>query len=243
VFCSLYAIKKAGILKNIDGKLVGLIVLCVAPILFFAVYVANTFLPGSISSAPHGQPEEIEKYIHYLDSLLTSVDQLVSMLVTIQLSLFIIAGFALNSEVRGVKRPSIFIIVVGGIFVITALMSLTLGYTARIQAATLVQWGKTDFQSVRETAVNESKCVVTSAVAAVCMMVATLLRNGAGERLQGQAAHRTLGDDPQHSETSQTASLEGQGTLEGKGNEAAASQVRVDTVLQGSLKPEEERKQ
>jgi hypothetical protein len=140
----------------------------------FAVYFANEFLAGSIPAAMHANPETIEKYINYLDALLTSVDQLVSMLVTIQLSLFVLAGFSLNSQLRENRVPSAALVIFDGVFVITALMSLTLGYTARIQASTLIQWGVSEFESVRKTVVDESILVALSAVAAVCMMVAAL---------------------------------------------------------------------
>lgn len=170
-----------------NGKLTGIVLICLLAIPA-AVYSANVYLAGSIPSALHRNPEDIEKNVHYLEALLTSTDQLVSMLVTIQISIFVIAGFALNTQVRESKLPSNTTIIFGGLFVIAALMSLTLGYTARIQASALIQWGELNFESVRKSATNELICVVASAVAAVCMMIASLFGNGPGELLRNQPA-------------------------------------------------------
>ena len=97
-------------------------------------------MAGRIDTVRHARndPAKIEKYSHYLEELLTSVDQVVSMLVTVQLSLFVLGGFALNKRLRETRSASATLIGFGGIFVLTALMSLTLGYTARLQAHTLI---------------------------------------------------------------------------------------------------------
>jgi hypothetical protein len=102
----------------------------VATVMVLAVYSSNRWLAGSISFvAREDDPKKIEEYSHYLELLLTSVDQLVAMLVTVQLSLFVLAGFALNKRLGETRSASAMIIGLGGIFVLTALMSLTLGYT------------------------------------------------------------------------------------------------------------------
>jgi hypothetical protein len=107
----------------------------VAIVMLLAVLWSNKGLVGSMSFVPQiDDPEKIDKYSHYLEALLTSVDQLVSMLVTVQLSLFVFAGFALNRRLREARIASITLIILGGIFLLTALISLTLGYTTRIQA-------------------------------------------------------------------------------------------------------------
>jgi hypothetical protein len=157
--------------------------------MLFAVYFSNAWLAGSISFvAGENNPQKDEGYSRYLEMLLASMDQSVSMLTTVQLSLFVLAGFALNSGLRETRAPSATLIVFGGIFVLTALMSLTLGYTARIQALTLIQFGTSHLESVQRTVVSQSILVVLSAVAAVCMMLTALLdRNGtsAEARVQG----------------------------------------------------------
>jgi hypothetical protein len=155
----------------------------VAIVMLLAVFLSNQWLVGSISFvARQDDPKKIEEYSHYLDALLTSVDQLVSMLVTVQLSLFVLAGFAVNKRLRETRIASPTLIVFGGIFVLTALMSLTLGYTARIQALTLIQLGTWHFESVQTTVVWQSILVVLSAVAAVCMMLVALLDRNAAIR-------------------------------------------------------------
>jgi hypothetical protein len=62
---------------------------------------------------------------------------------------------------------------------LTALMSLTLGYTARIQALTLIQFGTWHFESVQTTVIWQSILLVLSAVAAGCMMLVALLDRNA----------------------------------------------------------------
>ena len=100
----------------------------VAIVMLLAAFLSNMWLVGSIEFATReDDPKKIEEYSHYLVALLTSVDQLVSMLVTVQLSLFVLAGFALNKRLRKTRIASATLIVSGGIFVLTALMSLTLG--------------------------------------------------------------------------------------------------------------------
>jgi hypothetical protein len=69
--------------------------------MLFAVYFSNAWLAGSISFvAGENNPQKDEGYSHYLEVLLASMDQSVSMLTTVQLSLFVLAGFALNSGLR-----------------------------------------------------------------------------------------------------------------------------------------------
>lgn len=117
-------------------------------VMLLAVLWSNKGLVGPMSFVPQiDDPEKIDKYSHYLEVLLTSVDQLVSMLVTVQLSLFVFAGFALNRRLRETRIASTTLIILGGIFLLTALMSLTLGYTARLQALTLIQLGTWRFES------------------------------------------------------------------------------------------------
>ena len=158
----------------------------VAIVMLLAAFLSNMWLVGSIEFATReDDPKKIEEYSHYLVALLTSVDQLVSMLVTVQLSLFVLAGFALNKRLRKTRIASATLIVSGGIFVLTALMSLTLGYTARIQALTLVQYGTWHFESVKTTVVWQSILVVLSAVAAMCMMLVALLDRNAAIREAG----------------------------------------------------------
>ena len=60
------------------------VTILVAIAMVLAVFSSNRWLAGSISFAPRqDDPKKIEEYSHYLEALLTSVDQLVSMLMTI----------------------------------------------------------------------------------------------------------------------------------------------------------------
>jgi hypothetical protein len=159
------------------------VAIVVALAMLLAVFLTNKYLVGSISFvARQDDPKQIEEYIHYLEALLTSIDQLVSMLVTIQLSLFVLAGFALNKRLRETHVASVTLISLGSIFMLTALMSLTLGYTARIQALTLIQFGTWHFESVQTTVIWQSILLVLSAVAAGCMMLVALLDRNAAIR-------------------------------------------------------------
>ena len=110
------------------------VTILVAIAMVLAVFSSNRWLAGINIVCPAARrSKKIEEYSHYLEALLTSVDQLVSMLMTIQLSLFVLAGFALNKRVGENNKASATLIGVGGLFMLTALMSLTLGYTARIK--------------------------------------------------------------------------------------------------------------
>ena len=93
-----------------------------------------------------------------------------------------LAGFALNKRVGENNKASATLIGVGGLFMLTALMSLTLGYTARIQVFTLMQFGTWQFDSVQMTVAWQSILVVISAVAAVCMTLVALLDKNAAIR-------------------------------------------------------------
>lgn len=159
-------------------RAVVLILVAIAMVLL--VFSTNRWLSGSISFAPRqDDPKKIEEYSHYLEALLTSVDQLVSMLVTIQLSLFVLAGFALNKRLGEKVKASATLIGFGGCFMLAALISLTLGYSARIQALALMQFGTWQFDSVQTTVVWQSTFVVISGVAAVCMTLVALLDKNA----------------------------------------------------------------
>jgi hypothetical protein len=165
----------------------------VALVMLLAVLWSNKGLVGSMSFVPQiDDPEKIDKYSHYLEALLTSVDQLVSMLVTVQLSLFVFAGFALNKRLRETRVASATLVILGGIFLLSALISLTLGYTARIQALTLIQLGTWRFESVQATLVHQSIFLVLSAVAAVCMMLVALLDRNAVIREADDRVHRVV---------------------------------------------------
>lgn len=170
------------------------VAILVGIVMVLTVFGTNEWLAGSIPFVtPENDPAKIEKYSHYLEELLTSVDQVVSMLVTVQLSLFVLGGFALNKRLRETRSASATLIGFGGIFVLTALMSLTLGYTARLQAHTLIQFGTWHFESVKTTVVWQSILVVISAAAVVCMMLVALLdRNAAIREAEDRIQNTTV---------------------------------------------------
>ena len=165
------------------GVMRPIVSILVAAAIVLAVFAANHWLPGSIPFvSPENDPEKVEKYSHYLEILLASVDQVVSMLVTVQLSLFVLGGFALNKRLGEAHIASGTLLGFGAIFLITAVMSLTLGYTARIQAHTLIQYGTWHFESVETTVVVQSILVVISAASAICLLLVALLDRNAAIR-------------------------------------------------------------
>jgi hypothetical protein len=148
------------------------VAILVAIVMVLAVFSTNRWLAGSISFvAREDDPKKIEEYSHYLETLLTSLDQLLSMLVTVQLSLFVLAGFALNKRLRETRTASATLVAFGGIFVLTAVMSLTLGYTARIQALTLIQFGTWHFESVQTTVRDLSSLATLASVALITSII------------------------------------------------------------------------
>src|ERR1700722_3863668 len=93
--------------KRRSGMNRGVIAVLAAILMVFAVFAANQWLQGSLSFAPtESDPEKVDKYSHYLEILLTSVDQLVAMLVTVHLSLFVLGGFAVNKRLGETHRAS-----------------------------------------------------------------------------------------------------------------------------------------
>jgi hypothetical protein len=156
-------------------KLIGGLVAC-AIVLIAVSLVTNAAFTGKPGSPPVSvtAPDRLRQFDQlgeYLTAALASVDQLVSMLTTVQLSLFVLVGVGLSKVLGGSQRPSAARIGTGSLFLIFAFGSLTLGYAARMQMARLV-WVATDsFDSVRETIAHQAFFVILSAAAAVCMLV------------------------------------------------------------------------
>lgn len=153
-------------------------VLCGCAIVLIAVVLlSNALFTGKPGARPPARVTDLEQ-LHQLDQLgsylsaaLASVDQLVSMLTTVQLSLFVLVGVGRGKALRGDRRPSVAEIVAGVFFVIFAFASLTLGYAARMQMAKLIELATASFDSVRETVVSQAISVTLSGTAAVCMLI------------------------------------------------------------------------
>lgn len=147
-----------------------------AAVLIGVSLLSNTVFTGKLGSPPFTEtsPERLHQFDQlgeYLTAALASVDQLVSMLTTVQLSLFVLAGVGLRKALDGTRRPSTAQTAAGSLFLIFAFSSLTLGYAARMQMARLV-WVATDsFDSVRETLVHQAIFVILSAAVAVCVLI------------------------------------------------------------------------
>ncbi len=156
-------------------RLIGILVGC-ASVLIGVSLLSNMVFTGKLGSPPFTEtnPERLHQFDQlgeYLTAALASVNQLVSMLTTVQLSLFVLAGVGLRKALDGTRRPSAAQAAAGSLFLIFAFSSLTLGYAARMQMARLV-WVATDcFDSVRETLVHQAIFVILSAAVAVCVLV------------------------------------------------------------------------
>lgn len=165
-----------------------------AGVLIGVSILTNIAFTGKPGSPPFAEtnPErlhQLDQLGEYLTTALASVDQLVSMLTTVQLSLFVLAGVGLRKTLDGSRRPSAAQIVAGSIFLIFAFSSLTLGYAARMQMARLV-WVATDsFDSVRETIVHQAILVILSAAVAVCVLVIPFIDrpDGSSSKLKVEA--------------------------------------------------------
>jgi hypothetical protein len=159
----------------VQWKLTSVIVGCFA-VLIGVSLLSNMIFTGKLGSPPFTEtnPERLHQFDQlgeYLSATLASVDQLVSMLTTAQLSLFVLAGVGLRKALDGTRRLSAPQIAAGGLFLIFAFSSLTLGYAARMQMARLVWLATDSFDSVRETLVHQAIFVILSAAVAVCVLV------------------------------------------------------------------------
>jgi hypothetical protein len=172
-------------------RLISILFGCAAVLIGISL-LSNMLFTGKLGSPPFTEtnPERLHQFEQlgeYLTAALASVDQLVSMLTTVQLSLFVLAGVGSRKALDGTQRLSAAQIAGGSLFLIFAFSSLTLGYAARMQMARLV-WVATDnFDSVRETVVHQAVCVILSAAIAVCVLVIPFV-----ERPDGSSSGSTV---------------------------------------------------
>lgn len=133
------------------------------------------FGPSIASETKETKLHQLDQIGAYLSAILASVDQTVSLLTTVQLSLFVLVGFGLSKPLNGNPRPSKPQVLAGILFVILSFASLTLGYVARIQMVTLLELATADFGGVKSTMVNQAMFVTLSGAAAVCTIAIPLI--------------------------------------------------------------------
>jgi hypothetical protein len=144
------------------------------------VTLTNRFLIGQSHDAfikALKSDQRLYQVASYLNAGLTSVDQTVSMLITVQLSLFVLVGFVFREPLakgHRLTRPQ----TLGScIFLAAALVSITLGYAARMQVLRFVDLAYPEFSAVETTVTNQALFVAISAISAV-LMVAMFLFEG-----------------------------------------------------------------
>ena len=147
--------------------------------LFLVVWLTSQFLVGpSETFTPAAKSTSQLDTSKILATGLASVDQAVSMLTAVQLSVFIVVGFVLRETLTTAQRPTLEQIIAGAVFLGCAFASITLGYGARIQAIGVVD-GAVDqtyagFGAVETTVVRQALFVVVSAISAVYLVVVAL---------------------------------------------------------------------
>ena len=149
-------------------------------VLFLVVWLSSQFLVGQspIFTSDTKSASQLEIISKNLPTVLASVDQAVSMLTTIQLSVFIVVGFVLKETLTTARRPTWEQTIAGTVFLCCAFASITLGYAARMQAIGVVN-GVVDqtyaeFAAVGSTVVHQAFLVVISAISAVYLVVVAL---------------------------------------------------------------------
>jgi hypothetical protein len=148
--------------------------------LFLLVWLTTQNLVGenqAFTPAPKNT-SQLELISKNLPTVLTSVDQAVSMLTAIQLSAFIVVGFALRETLTRVRRPTWEQLIAATLFLICAFVSITLGYAARVQAIQVVNGvvdqTYADFGAIETTVVRQALFVAVSAISAVYLVVVAL---------------------------------------------------------------------
>lgn len=139
---------------------------------FAFIWATNRYLVGSCGfvKIDNGiqSPGEVASH---LSALLTSVDQTVSMLITVQLGLFVLVGFVFRELLAKGHRLTWHQSLGGFVFYAAALVSITLGYAARLQVFRFVVVAYPDFGVVGTTITNQALFVAISAISAVLMVV------------------------------------------------------------------------
>ncbi len=150
--------------KSMRIGLLGIVIGCGA-VVVSVVLLSDGLLTGRLGTPPPAtvtgqeQLHQLDQLGPYLSAVQASVDQLVSMLTTVQLSLFVLAGVALGKVFSGDRRLSTAETVISALFLIFALASFTLGYAARMQMAELIELATASFASARATVVHQAMFV------------------------------------------------------------------------------------
>jgi hypothetical protein len=169
------------IARDPKGRWIGAIARAIVLVaLFLVVWVTSQFLVGSSEIfTPAASSPSLETISKLLEAGIASVDQAVSMLTAVQLSVFILVGFVLRGALTTAQRPTLEQMIAGAVFLVCSFASLTLGYGARIQSIGIVNSviGKTysGFGAVQTTVVHQAFFVVVSAISAVYLIVVALL--------------------------------------------------------------------
>lgn len=192
-------------------------------VLFLVVWLTIQFLVGPsevfIPTATTAS-RSIETISKFMEAGVSSVDQAVSMLTAVQLSVFIVVGFVLRETLTTARRPTPEQIIAAAVFLCCAFASLSLGYGARIQAIGIVNnaldGNYSGFGAVQTTVVHQAFFVVVSAISTVYLVVVALLDTGGKlnpaqptgitDPITVAAALTTVvvtGDDPYQSSTGQ----------------------------------------
>jgi hypothetical protein len=108
--------------------------------LFLLVWLTTQILVGENQTftAASKNTSQLGMISKNLPTVLTSVDQAVSMLTAIQLSAFIVVGFVLRETLTTARRPTREQLIAATAFIVCAFVGITLGYAARIQAIQVV---------------------------------------------------------------------------------------------------------
>jgi hypothetical protein len=148
--------------------------------LFLLVWLTTQILVGENQTftAASKNTSQLGMISKNLPTVLTSVDQAVSMLTAIQLSAFIVVGFVLRETLTTARRPTREQLIAATAFIVCAFVSITLGYAARIQAIQVVN-GVIDqtyaeFGAIETTVVRQALFVAVSAISAVYLVVVAL---------------------------------------------------------------------
>lgn len=108
--------------------------------------------------------------ISYLGAAASAVDQTITMLSTIQLSAFILVGFAVK-KIWSTDIPKFVVFGSGFVFVGSAFLSLSLGYAARMQILEIMNEPHFGLKAIEVTISRQALFVVLSSAAALSLFM------------------------------------------------------------------------
>ncbi|HEV7252672.1 MAG TPA: hypothetical protein VGN97_06190 [Mesorhizobium sp.] len=110
---------------------------------------------------------ELEKTGDHLGAVVSAVDGTAGMLMTIQIGLFVMVGFAFGGAFRGEDRLALFAVAASAAFVACSFVSLHFGFIARLQLTERVTTGSLDYEAVAETLTHQGVWLGIAAAFAV----------------------------------------------------------------------------